>query len=117
MGFYLLKTDFDRYTTAVKLNGITDNIDIVWQLALSSVIETVSSYLRFRYDTDKEFATIESHVITNTYLSGARVVDGTDLYFAIQDVPVSTALTDTAFWTKGDSRNSAIVDIVVVLVL
>ena len=117
MGFYLLKTDFNRYATVTTLDGITESTDSVWELALSSVIETVSSYLRFRYDTVKEFLPIDVHVPVNTYLSGARVIDGTDLYFAIQDVPTLTLLTNILFWTKADSRNSAIVDIVVVLVL
>ena len=117
MANYLIKTDFDRYITSSNLDSITETVDSVWQLALTSVVETVSSYLRFRYDTDKEFAPIVPHVLADAYLLDARVIDGVDLYFAIKDAPANTALSDTAFWTKGDSRNQAIVDVVVVLTL
>jgi hypothetical protein len=116
MAFYLLKTDFNRYTTPTKLDGITESTDSVWQLALSSVIETVSSYLRFRYDTDKEFI-LEDHVLADTYVSGARVVDSDKFYTAIQDVPTLKPITDVLFWKESDFRNPAMVDINVVLVL
>ena len=119
MAFYLLKTDFNRYTTETALDGITESTDSVWQLALSSVIETVSSYLRFRYDTDKEFAPIKEHEVANTYLLNARVIDISNdkLYVALKDVPATTLITATEFWKESDSRNSAIVDVVVVYVL
>ncbi|MEK0371116.1 MAG: hypothetical protein QQN55_08185 [Nitrosopumilus sp.] len=117
MSNYLLKSDFERFITLTNLDGITDATDPIWEIELLSTIEVVSSYLRFRYDTDKEFKPIEPHVPANTYLIGDRVIDGTDLYFAIQDVPAATLLTDILFWTKADSRNPAIVQIVVVLIL
>lgn len=117
MAEYLIKADFDRYITSANVDSITESNDGVWKLALLSVIETVSSYLRFRYDTDKEFAPVIPYVNAGAYKINDRVLDGTDFYFAIQDVPALTVLTDTAFWTKSDSRNQAIVDIVVVLVL
>jgi len=117
MGFYLLKTDFKRIITIGNLDGVTDSDETVWEEQLSSAIEVASSYLRFRYDTDKEFAPIETHVLADAYLKDARVINGTDLYFAIQDVPALTALTDTDFWTKADSRNPAMVEVIVVLVM
>lgn len=117
MGYYLQKADFTRYIPLANLDAITETDDTVWQKMLSSVIETASSYMRFRYDTVKEFLPIETHVPANTYLINERVTDGTDLYFAIQAVPTLTPLTDTAFWTKADSRNQAMIDVIVVLVL
>ena len=117
MGFYLLKTDFKRIITTANLDGITESDDVVWQEQLPSSIEMAASYIRFRYDTDKEFAPIETHVPADTYLTEARVIDGTDLYFAIQDVPATTLLTNELFWTKADSRNLAMVEVVVVLVM
>ena len=117
MGNYLLKSDFYSVISEENLDGITDSTDSIWQNELLSAIEVAASYLRFRYDTDKEFAPIETHVLAGTYEENARVIDGTDLYFAIQDVPANTPLTDVLFWTKADSRNPAIVQIIVVLVL
>jgi hypothetical protein len=116
MANYLLKSDFEQFITIGNLDGITQTNDSIWENN-SSEIEVTASYLRFRYDTDKQFKGIETHVPANTYLKDARVIDGTDLYFAIQDVPALTLLTNTTFWTKADSRNPAIVQIVVVIVL
>jgi len=117
MGYYLQKADFTRYIPLANLDSITEADDTVWQKMLSSVIETASSYMRFRYDTVKEFLPIETHVPANTYKIDERVFDGTDLYFAIQAVPTLTLLTNTLFWTKADSRNQAMIDVIVVLVL
>ena len=117
MDNYLLKSDFYRFITETNLDGITESDDSIWWTELLSSIEVAASYLRHRYDTDKEFAIIKTHVVTDTYETGERVIDGTDLYFAVQDVPANTLLTDTAYWTKADSRNPAIVQIVCVLVL
>ena len=117
MSNYLLKSDFERFITLTNLDGITDTTDSIWEIELLSTIEVVSSYLRFRYDTDKEFKPIETHVPANTYLTGDSVIDGTDLYFAIQDVPGGTLITNTAFWKKSDSINLAIVKIVVFIIL
>lgn len=117
MGYYLQKQDFERYITETNLDGITETTDSIWQKMLSSVIETASSYMRFRYDTVKEFLPIETHVPADPYLINARVIDGTDLYFAVQAVPGGTLLTNTAFWTKADSRNQAMIDVIVVMVL
>lgn len=117
MGNYLLKSDFYGTISEKNLDGITDSTDSIWQKELLSEIEVAASYLRFRYDTDNEFSSIETHVPADTYLKDARVIDGTDLYFAIQDVPTLTLLSNTAFWTKADSRNPAMVQVIVVLVL
>ncbi|MEK0369744.1 MAG: hypothetical protein QQN55_01115 [Nitrosopumilus sp.] len=116
MALYLLKTDFERYITGSNLDGITESTDSTWQKMLASVIETVSSYMRFRYNTDKEFILID-HVLANTYVEDATVVDSNKFYTAIQDVPATTPITNTSFWKEGDFRNQAMVDVVIVLVL
>lgn len=116
MAFYLLKSDFQRYITDTNLDGITEADDSAWQKMLSSVIETVSSYMRFRYDTDKEFVLTE-HVPADTYLAGDTVIDADKFYIAIQDVPATTLITNVAYWTESDFRNQAMIDVVLVFVL
>ena len=71
---FIVKTDFDRYITEENLDNITENDNQVWIQTLASVIETVSSYLRFRYDTDNIF-NILTHVPADTYLEGQSVID------------------------------------------
>lgn len=117
MGNYLIKRDFYSFTTETILNGVTDLDDNVWVNELPASIEVVSSYLRFRYDTDKEFKPIIAHDNSDVYLEGERVIDNDILYYALQDVPTATLITDTAYWKEGDTRNSALVQVLVVIVL
>lgn len=113
---FITKTDFYRYITEENLDGITITDNQVWISSLSSVIEVIASYLRFRYDTDNIFNIFE-HVVSDTYLEGQSVIDSDLIYIAIQDVPLSTPITNTTFWKQSDTRNQAIVDIMVVFVL
>lgn len=117
MDNYLLKSDFYRFITETNLDGITESEDSIWENELLSAVEVAASYLRFRYDTDKEFQPFYIFDTSKEYQINSRVTDGTDLYYAITEVPANTPLTETDFWTKGDSRNPAIVQIIVVLVL
>lgn len=117
MANYLIKRDFYSFTTEIILNGITDSDDNVWINELPASIEVISSYLRFRYDTAKEFKPIITHDETDVYLESERVIDNDILYYALQDVPASTPITDGTYWKKGDSRNNALVQVLVVVVL
>ena len=113
---FIIKTDFERYITEENLNNITVSDNQVWISSLSSVIEVVSSYLRFRYDTDNIF-NIFKHVVADTYTDGQSVIDNELIYIAVKDVPATTLITDTTYWKQSDTRNQAIVDIMVVFVL
>lgn len=118
MANYLLKTDFNRYITTVNLDKITETNDKVWEDQLLSSTEVAASFMRFRYDTDREFAPIDiEHSLLIDYLINERVEDSGNLYVSIQAVPIATPITDTDFWDKTDDRNQAIVDVIVVLVL
>ena len=113
---FVTKKDFERYITEENLDNITVTTNQVWIDSLSSVIEVVSSYLRFRYDTDNIF-NVFNHVPADTYLEGQSVIGSELIYVAIIDVPASTPITNTTFWKQTDTRNQAIVDIMVVFVL
>ena len=113
---FITKTDFKRYITENNLDNIIENDDQVWIDTLSSVIEVVSSYLRFRYDTDNIF-NIFIHIPADTYLEGQSVIDSDLLYIAIIDVTAGEPITETTYWKQSDTRNQAIVDIMVVIVL
>ena len=113
---FIVKTDFERYITEENLDNITENENQVWIQTLASVIETVSSYLRFRYDTDNIF-NILTHVPADTYLEGQSVIDSELIYIALSDVPATTPITNTTFWKQSDTRNQAMVDIMVVFIL
>ena len=113
---FITKQDFDRYITQENLNAITQNNDGVWILALSSVIETVSSYLRFRYDTDNIF-NIFIHVPADAYATGISVIEGDLIYISIDAVPAGQPITNETYWKQSDTRNQAVTDIMVVLIL
>jgi len=113
---FITKKDFDRYITEENLDNIVVNDNQVWIVTLASVIEVVSSYLRFRYDTDKVFDIFE-HVLADAYLEGQSVISDGLIYLALSDIPANTPITNTTFWKQSDTRNQAIVDIMVVIVL
>lgn len=113
---FLIKTDFKRYITEQNLDNITESEDTVWISTLVSAIETVASYMRFRYDTDKIFNILQ-HVPADAYEAGAEVIDSQNIYTSIISVPATTPITNTTYWKQSDTRNQAIVDILVVFVL
>jgi len=117
---YLIKNDFKSVITLTDLDKLTDTDDTVWIGAEPSSVEEMSSYLRSRYDVSAEFD-YPIFVLANTYNLGDRVIvqTGADQahYTAIQDVPPSTAITNTAFWIPKDERNPKMIIVGIIILL
>lgn len=116
MAFFLLKDDFKSHITLADLDRVTDSNDAIWEQNLAIAIEFESSFMRNRYDVSAVFSPIETWV-DQDWPIGTRVQDGGLLYYAIQDVITGTLITDTAFWTQGDSRNQKIIEITIDIIL
>jgi len=116
MGYFLLKDDFKSHITLDNLDRVTGADDTIWQINMPIAIETASSYMRHRYDVEKVFLPIETWV-DQEWESGSRVIESNVLYYAIQDVPTGTLITDTDYWVQGDSRNQKTIELVIDIIL
>jgi hypothetical protein len=81
----LSSSPYDRYVNEVYGLLTTENID-----------QIQSNFSRYNYD---------AHVLANEYDQGDIVQDNGVVYEAIQNVPASTPLNDTAFWFVLDDFN------------
>lgn len=117
MGYFLTREDFNWIITLEDLDRLTASTDSVWQNALASKIEVMSSYMRFRYDVSEIFSSVEDWDILLSWPIGARVISGGAHYVSAQAVPVSTLITDLNYWTPRDSRNQELVEIASYLTL
>lgn len=115
---FLLKSDFYRVISQTDFNLLINNNDSVWQNELNTSIETVSSYLRARYDVVNIFKSFSVWSVTAQYAIGDWLASATDVkYICIAAPPVGTVLTNTTYFTQTDPRNCKIVEVVVDIVL
>lgn len=71
---FVLKSDFKIQIPETQLDKLTGADDTVWENEVPRSIETVSSYLRARYDVDTIFSPFVEYADATTFAIGDRVM-------------------------------------------
>lgn len=117
MALFVLKSDFEAVITTLALDGVTETTDAIWQNNVPIAVDMCANYMRHRYDTDVIFASINTWDLSGTvrdtikgqvvafddtieWFVGDYVRESGLLYVSIQDAPIGTLITNTAFWTQ-----------------
>lgn len=96
---YLISSDYDRAIQDVTLQQIISGNAALLAIAESTAVSKAKSYLKMKYDVDREFASFVQYSDTATYSALARVTNNTDIYFA--QLPFSE-FNLSHIYTKGD---------------
>lgn len=119
MDYFIVKEDIYQTYPEEQLNKLTNSVDAVWQKEIPRAIEEVSGFLRARYDEDLIFADVLIWDNLTAYSADDRLYDDINKmhYLCILDAPAATLLTNTTYYTEGDTRNQKIVEIIVDVML
>lgn len=111
---FLVKSDFYNVISSTDFALLTGGNNLIWQNELTRAQETVSAYLRARYDISNIFKSFILYTELTVFKAGDWVVDNVDnKYLCIANAVAGTLLSNTTYFTKTDPRNSKVVEMVV----
>jgi hypothetical protein len=112
---FLLKKDFFQFiaeTDFNKLIGYNQNGDVIWINEVPRAIETISGYIRARYDVSEVFKNTNDFDSTLVYTAGQYVWYNDLMYKCILASETAQSITDTTYWIQEDYRNPKIIELV-----
>lgn len=107
MSRFITTSDYEAIIRDAHKTMVTDDNAAVLALCESTALEDIAGYLRFDFDVDAILGhRVFEHSLTATYLAFDLVVTSTGVwYVALQNVPVSTALSNAAYWLKDEMNH------------
>lgn len=111
----------NRYDLETTLNSKDIEIlapsDEEMKATITKAISTIKSYIQHRYNPDEIFITpIEVFSLSTTYAIDEVLRIGSIFYTCILE-STGNELTDTTYFTEGDTRDPSIVDICTILTI
>ena len=120
MNYFLVTDDYAKLIESTDLAIVDGGSSDVLNQSMYSAIEEVAGYIRHRYNEKEIFKTVavSSTGLSVTALNGSRHYQSTTKkhYICIADATAKD-LTNTTYFTEGDTRNPKILDVTIDVLL
>jgi hypothetical protein len=119
MNSFILYDDFKAIATEEDLEVLTSGNDLTIKQCNQIAIDEAAGYLNTRYDVLSLFRDPIEYNVANANTEGDRVYTITQPveedvythYLCIQDAPAGTLITNTDYFTEGDSRDQKLLEV------